>query len=234
MKDKRAEQIARKQLHKTELKAAKRRRGVPLFEFEQPTRLERQRILIVCEGANTERTYFQQFRLTSAEILALGAGCDTVRVVERAREEQRKGKYDQVWVVFDKDDFPANNFNNAIFMAEEFGFGVAYSNQAFEYWLILHFEDHQGGGMHRDDYHDKLNWYLQRLGLYYDGKESKVITKEIFDILLAIDHQTNNSRIQLALRRARRVYDQYLHKNPAAEESSTTVFRLVEEILRYI
>ncbi|MGN6417310.1 MAG: RloB domain-containing protein [Pseudobacter sp.] len=32
---------------------------------------------------------------------------------------------------------------------------IAYSNQAFEYWLILHFEDHQGGKIDRNDYHKK-------------------------------------------------------------------------------
>jgi len=141
MKDKKAAQIAQKQRHKAELKAVKSRREAPVLELDQPTRAEKQRILIVCEGANTEPSYFRQFRLTSADILPLGAGCDTIRVVERAREEQQKSNYDQVCVVFDKDDFPAKDFNQAIFMAEGFGFGVAYSNQAFEYWLILHFAD---------------------------------------------------------------------------------------------
>ncbi len=233
MKDKKAEQNARKQQHKDELKAAKRRREEPVLEIEQPTRVEKQRILIVCEGVNTEPSYFRQFRLTSADILSLGAGCDTLRIVERAREEQQKSKYDQVWVVFDKDDFPANNFNNAISMAENFGFGVAYSNQAFEYWLILHFEDHQGGGMHRDDYCKTLNKYLKEFGTFYEC-EKKVVTNSVFDLLQAIDRKTNNTRIQLALRRAKRIYDQYSHHSPAEEESSTTVFRLVEEILKYI
>lgn len=164
----------------------------------------------------------------------MGAGCETIRVVERAQEERQKSEYDQIWVVFDKDDFPSDDFNQAVFMAERLGFGVAYSNQAFEYWLILHFEDHQGGGMHRDDYHDKLNEYLQGFGLSYDGKGSKLVTKPIFDILLATDRQTDTPRIQLALRRAKRIYDQHLHGSPASEESTTTVFRLVEEILKYI
>lgn len=233
-KDKKAEQIANKKQHKIEIKAAKRRREEPLLELELPTRVEKMRILIVCEGVNTEPSYFRQFRLTSANILELGAGCDTVRVVERAHEEQQKNDYEQVWVVFDKDDFPSDDFNKAVFMAERLGFGVAYSNQAFEYWLILHFEDHQGGGMHRDDYHDKLNVYLQGFGLYYDGKGNKLITKEIFDILFAQDRPTDTPRIQLALRRAERIYGQHLHVSPANEESTTTVFRLVEEILKYI
>ncbi len=228
MKDKRAEQIARKKQVKEELKAAKNHRETPSLELEPPKRVEKQRILIICEGANTEPSYFKQFRLTSAKIIPIGAGCNTLQVVERAEEEERKGNYDQVWVVFDKDDFPANDFNNAISKARGLGFGVAYSNQAFEYWLILHFEDHQGGAMHRDDYHGKLNGYLKEFGLSYDGQGSKNITRAVFDLLFAKDRQT------LAIRRGRRIYEQLPHKSPADEESSTTVFLLVEEILKYI
>lgn len=235
MKDKNAEQIVRKQEHKARLQASKRHQEEPVFELGPPTRLERPRILIVCEGMNTEPSYFRQFRLTSAEIVPLGAGCDTIRVVERAQNEYQKSNYDQVWVVFDKDDFPAQNFDNAVFMAEGLGFGVAYSNQAFEYWLILHFEDHQGAAMHRDDYDAKINGYLRPFGLQYDGKGSKIITSDIFNLLMGKDGKTGVQRIQRAIKRAERNYNWLTsHSSPATEESSTTVFRLVEEILKYV
>ncbi len=234
MKDKKAEQIARKKQHKAALQTAiKRKRAEPNFEAVEPTRLERQEILIVCEGVNTEPSYFREFRLTSGRIVGVGAGCDTIRVVKRAIEEQQNGQYDQVWVVFDKDDFSANNFNAAIGRAKQHNFRVAYSNQAFEYWLILHFEDHQGGGMHRDDYHGKLNEHLASLGLFYDGKGSKTISKEIFDSLLAFDPQRNKPRMEVAIDRAKRIFNSYDHRSPAEEESSTAVFLLVEEILKY-
>ena len=233
MKNKRAEQIALKKQHKSALTIAKKRSTEPSFVLEEPTRIERQSILIVCEGVNTEPSYFRQFRLTSGRIVALGAGCETIRVVERAFEEQKKGKYDQTWVVFDKDDFSDQDFNAAIEKAKQLNFGVAYSNQAFEYWLILHFEDHQGGGMHRDQYHEKLNEHLVNFGLFYDGKGSKNVTQKIFDLMLANDGQAGISRIKLAVDRARRIFDFYDHRSPAQEESSTAVFLLVEEILKY-
>ena len=60
MKDKKAEQIANKKQYKVEIKAAKRRREEPLLELELlPTRLEKLHILIVCEGVNTEPSYFE-------------------------------------------------------------------------------------------------------------------------------------------------------------------------------
>jgi hypothetical protein len=233
MKNKKAEQIARKKQHKSALTISKKRSTEPSLVLEEPTRIERQSILIVCEGVNTEPSYFRQFRLTSGRIVALGAGCETIRVVEKAVEEQKKGKYDQTWVVFDKDDFSDQDFNAAIEKAKQLNFGVAYSNQAFEYWLILHFEDHQGGGMHRDQYHEKLNEHLVNFGLFYDGKGSKNVTQKIFDLMLANDRQAGISRIKLAVDRARRIFDFYDHRSPAQEESSTAVFLLVEEILKY-
>lgn len=118
-------------------------------------------------------------------------------------------------------------------MAEDQDFRVAYSNQAFEYWIILHFDDHQGGGMHRRDYDKKLNSLLKPFKLTYDGGRSKIITEEIFEVLDGIDEKTNKERKMLAIQRAKRNYEQFEHVNPAIEESSTTVFRLVETLLRY-
>ena len=86
--------------------------------------------LIVCEGVNTEPEYFNSFRLTSANVKAVGKGLGTRMLVREAvsirQEEQRKGKiYDHYWVVFDKDDFPERDFNTAIKEAEAEGFSVA-------------------------------------------------------------------------------------------------------------
>ena len=54
---------------------------------------------------------------------------DIRRKVGIRQEEQRKGKtYDQYWVVFDKDDFPDEDFNLAIQEAKAEGFQVAWSN----------------------------------------------------------------------------------------------------------
>ena len=71
----------------------------------------KQSFLIICEGVNTEPDYFNAFRLTSANIKAVGQGLNTVGLVQKAlrmkEEERKKGReYDQCWVVFDKDDFP--------------------------------------------------------------------------------------------------------------------------------
>ncbi|UBB89956.1 RloB domain-containing protein [Candidatus Kaistella beijingensis] len=231
MKDKRAEQIEAKKRHREQLKS--KRRNEPVFERSEPVLQEKPTILIVCEGENTEPSYFSQFRLSTATIKPIGEGYNTISLVNRASELAKEKDYEQVWCVFDKDDFDNNDFNNAIVTAEVQNFGVAYSNQAFEYWIILHFEDHQGGGMHRKDYDKKINNLLKPFKLVYDGEGSKIITEEIFEVLDGIDEKTNRERKVLAIQRAKRNYEQFEHANPATEESSTTVFRLVETLLKY-
>ncbi len=235
MKDKKTAQIEAKQKHIAALASAKARRGTePILERTAPTKIEKPTILIVCEGKNTEPSYFRQFKLTSASIKAIGNGYNTTSLVNHAITLNQQCTYDQVWCVFDKDQFPANDFNNAITIAAANNFGVAYSNQAFEYWLILHFEDHQGGGMHRDEYDDTIIDYINPLGSTYDGEGSKTVTDDFFEILSGIDTATNRPRIDLAISRAKRNYNLLSHASPATEESSTTVFKLVEEILKFI
>lgn len=236
MKNKKAEQIATKKAHKESLKT--KRRAEPVLERSEAKILERPTILIVCEGENTEPSYFRQFKLSSATIKPVGEGYNSISLVKRAVQLSKEKSYEQVWCVFDADPKPDNpkhskNFNNAVKLAERKGFGVAYSNQAFEYWLILHFDDHQGGGMNRNDYNNKINQLLKPFGLTYDGESNKIITEEIFEVLDGIDKKTNKERKRLAISRAKRNYDLFDHTNIANEESSTTVFKLVEELLKY-
>ena len=232
MKDKREDQILQKKKHLENLK--KSRRSAPILERNEPTKVEKPTILIVCEGKNTEPSYFRQFKLSTATIKPVGEGYNTTSLVNRAKQLSEKKVYEQVWCVFDKDDFSNTDFNNAIQMAVANNFGVAYSNQAFEYWIILHFNDHQGGGMNRNDYDTKINELLKDFGTTYDGKASKIITDEIFEILDGIDPKTNKVRRDLAIERAKRNYNSFEHANCAEEESTTTVFKLVEELCKYI
>ena len=235
MTGKKSKESQKKAEHLARLNASRASRGVePALIRVVPSIEEKPTILIVCEGENTEPSYFKQFRLTSAKIKTLGEGYNTLSLIEQAAKIQEKGKYDQVWCVFDKDSFTLNNFNKAIQMAEAMGFGIAYSNQAFEYWFILHFEDHQGGPMPRTDYNQKINRYINPSGAVFDGKTNKKVSSRFFDLLFGNDGDTGKNRTHLAITRAKRNFDKFDHSSPALEESSTTVFRLVAEILKYV
>ena len=100
----------------------------------QSMREVKQSFLIVCEGVRTEPDYFRAFRMTAATVRAVGQAMNTTSLVSKAisirdSEQKKKRTYDQCWVVFDKDDFPAKDFNDAIAFAERNGFRVAYSNR---------------------------------------------------------------------------------------------------------
>ena len=96
-----------------------------------------QRFLIVCEGKKTEPLYFEQFRAPGLVVKVEGIGMNTISLVKEALRLRDEGNYDQVWCVFDKDDF--EQFDDAIQLARREGMKVAYSNQAFELWYVLHF-----------------------------------------------------------------------------------------------
>jgi len=190
-------------------------------------------ILIVCEGKNTEPSYFNQLKFKTARVEAVGEGYNTISLIDRAEFLSKQDTYDEVWCVFDKDDFTNYNFNSAIYKAEGMGFKVAYSNQAFEYWLILHFNDHQGGALHRDQYNEMINRAIVPLGAEYDGNGCKIITSEFFNLLFSNEPQTKKSRYKIAIERAKRLDDKLNHNSYAKEESSTTVFKLLEHLLSF-
>jgi len=225
----------KKEAHLDRLNAARAKRSsAPILIRSSPSIDEKETFLIVCKGKNTEPSYFKKFRLTSAKITTIGNGYNTISLVEDAIALQMKGNYDQVWCVFDMDSNSPNNFNSAISLATSNNFGVAYSNQAFEYWLILHFEDHQGGRMDRSEYDAKLNRYINQLGATYDGDASKTVSDKLFCLLNGRDPVTHTKRVNLAISRAKRNYALFNHSSPALKESSTTVYSLVEEILKFV
>lgn len=191
----------------------------------QGVREIKQSFLIVCEGEKTEPDYFKAFRMTAATVKAVGQAMNTMTLVNKAisireADRQKKHVYDQCWVVFDKDDFPANDFNQAIQLAEKNGFRVAYSNQAFEYWFLLHYNLYTGP-IHRSQYEDMLT---KLTDMTYNKTEG--FGAVMYNLLLTRQPQ--------AIKNADAVLAQISHGNPANEESSTTVQKLVKELNKYL
>ena len=180
----------------------------------------RSRFLIVCEGTRTEPAYFSSFPVASAVVEVCGEGCNTISLVKRALELRAERDFteetDQVWCVFDKDDNSAEQFNTAIVQAREAGLGVAYSNEAFELWYLLHFAYHDTA-LHRDRYIEILTDKL--------GRKYKKNDKEMYKLLLP--------KQPLAIRYGKRLYEK-LSSSPANDNPSTTVFMLVEALNEYL
>ena len=136
-------------------------------------REKRLRYLIVCEGRCSEPNYFRAlYTEIKSDIVSVklegDAGC-TSRVVERAeslvKARMREGKvsYNRVWVVFDYDG--RDDFREAIAraMAKPNGFGCAWSNESFELWYLLHFQDLESA-ISRQQYCEKLETCIQKCG----------------------------------------------------------------------
>ena len=111
-------------------------------------------------------------------------------------------------MVFDKDDFPENDFNSAILSARQNGFEVAYSNQAFEFWFLLHFNLYQGA-LHRSRYEKMLSTLL---GFAYTKKSG--VSSKMFNALFLKQEQ--------AINHAKTIMKQFDGNNPAQQESSAT------------
>jgi len=118
-------------------------------------RAKRRRFLIVSEGAETEPIYFKTFERIlpsgTVNIEVCGTGRNTLSLVKeiaaiRARKEKiLEYTFDEVWAVFDKDSFKRENFDNAIHSCKAHRYGAAWSNECFEIWYLLHFNDRQTG-----------------------------------------------------------------------------------------
>jgi hypothetical protein len=72
------------------------------------------------------------------------------------------------------------------------------------------------------------------MGASYNGKEDKQVSDTLFDLLTGIDPATKCRRTVLAINRARRNHQALSHLSPAEQESSTTVFQLVEELMKHM
>jgi len=176
----------------------------------------RQRFLIVCEGGKTEPNYFRKFRVPQLVAQVEGLGMNTIGLVQRALELREQDEYDQVWCVFDKDDFPDRNFNAAITLARRNGVKVAYSNQSFELWYVLHFY-YMDNALPRADYMRMLSKELKH---DYE-KNSATIYEEL------------RQRQDTAIRNAERLLNQYHPIRPSRDDPSTTVYKLVQQLLEH-
>jgi len=99
MSNKKAREEANRERHKELLRSAKgSRRGQPSLARGGPYKVAKPAILIVCEGENTEPSYFSRFRLSSARIYPVGEGYNTVSLVNRAIDlkDRHTDTYDQV------------------------------------------------------------------------------------------------------------------------------------------
>jgi hypothetical protein len=179
-------------------------------------------ILIVCEGEKTEPNYFKSFKLSSASVRVIGCGKNTKSLINEAIAIREKAKnndeiFERIWCVFDMDNFPLQNVNAAIDIANKNNIRIAYSNEAFELWYLLHFH-YYDSAIPRDEYKKKLSDLLN----HPYKKNSQSMYKELLD------------RQKAAIKNAAKLIKTYNPPDPGRNNPSTTVHKLVEELNKYL
>lgn len=196
--------------------------------------------LIVTEGKRTEPLYFKGLQKKIKEkregridvienpvIDICGEGCSTGKLIEVTEQIVKDSKimYQNVWVVFDKDDF--EDFDEAIRLGKEKGYEVAWSNQSFEYWLYLHFH-YSDSALHRDDWSEKLSEIFEQNSLG-DGIYRKNY-ENIYDLVNVYDG------VNTAIKNAKRRMESFNENKdmPSQFDPGTMVYKLVEELKQYL
>lgn len=195
--------------------------------------------LIVTEGKRTEPYYFEGMKklildavggnidvIEVPKIDICGEGCSTGRLLEATEQAIKNAKilYQNVWVVFDKDDF--SDFDQAIKEGADKGYNIAWSNQCFEYWLYLHFE-YSDSALHRDVWKEKLNQIFKSYNLGNGNYEKNLAN--IYDLVNTYDG------VNTAIRNAKRRMSDYNKKiKPSTYDPGTTVHELVGELKQFL
>lgn len=216
--------------------------------------------IIFCEDGAVEPAYFELFKKEDIQISAFGNTKQHHAQVDYATEYFRKNdlievdengheilKIDdgaQVWCVFDRDKEPNDQkdtaFNDSIATANSKGIRTAWSNDDFELWILLHFEDVDP---ENQDYANRVKYY-ERLTEILKNKfpEEASFQNPKFDYYFSMKSKTKFLRytyqimkgsVGNAIERAK-LLEQY-HSNPPKPTHlhcpCTKVHHLVIELL---
>ena len=200
--------------------------------------------LILCEGKETEVNYLNglikeinKAKGSNFNPKIIGVGRNPSGLVNFVKQcfeirDNELGKvsipYGKVVLVFDKDDFTDHDFNNAALQAlksSNIDF-VAWSNESFELWLILHFEL-QSSGLGRNQYCNRLTEIFRKEKLC--GQKEHYL-KNDKDIYLKVASRGSGT-LEKAIRNAERLLKNKDLNCPSQINPGTTMHLLVKEII---
>lgn len=213
----------------------------------RPVRIRRYKmfILIVCEDTKTEPAYFESFKKQIPEdtlfLHTVGTGRDPQGVILQTISERNLLKadtlkeIDQVWAVFDIDDANENQtkrqkFEDALQIAESENIRLAYSNEVFELWLLLHLTDVSAEHpIPRNTLYAQLQREIRKNPAYsnYEYNHRKIDP-------LFLPMMTKLGDESLAIERAETLEQVQRGKKPLTANPCTKVHHLVKELREWI
>lgn len=193
-------------------------------------------MMIVSEGIKTEPLYLKGFvkkindkyKNISKEphIQVYGTARNTqslLRFVDKMIANGEWAHFKKFWLVYDKDDFPLDNFDNTQFEAEARknpDMAVAWSNESIELWFLLHFQDYHSNNGRKQ--------YIEKLNEYFDYSKTR---EDLYEVLM------KKGSLADAKRRAKKMYQEFLdagESSMAAMVPATRMYELVEELEHYL
>jgi len=175
--------------------------------------------VIFSEGIRTEPFYIQGLAgqvnakyeqyVSADRITVIGTGKNTRSLLDYARKTVARDypSCEIVWLMYDKDDFRSDDFDNTQFSAEDKTgaqkYHAIWSNECFELWFVLHFQQ-LFSNVSREQYWDILKGYFP----YRKNMEN------IYDIL--------KDRTQTAIEHSKALYDSYPAGTPPSKRAPAT------------
>ena len=194
-----------------------RRMNKNRYKRRSETRELKKAVLILCQGKETEPNYFNGMklyeRLSSVNINIITKDIDPLGMIKHIIKLKKRKEYDEIWCVFDIDQTTEDNVNEAFKLADDKKIKIAYSNESFELWYILHFEYLQSA-IHRKQYIVKLSKYLKAK---YQKNDKNMYEK-------IIDEQ------ETAIKNAQKLLKKYAKFDPFKNNPSTTVHNIILEL----
>jgi RloB-like protein len=223
--------------------------------------------IIFCEDMVSEPVYLKYFETPAIKVNPVKcqkSKMDNVlhaimHCVSHELMEEREGEQvltegnTHVWCVFDRDmeedadkqAFGNTEFNESIATARRRGIKVAWSNDAFELWVLLHFEEVDPGAeinRYRATYYSRLTALFKDMP-HPNEDLKKCIAYQDFDYKTSLKRENNFRSIvrpeilpntAIAIVRAKNLEDYHLKSGVSTHRQApcTLMYQLVEELIR--
>ena len=186
--------------------------------------------VIITNGRQSEKNYFEIIRANRKSLYKIDVryfNDDPEGLINQAINI--KNDDNRVWCVFDKDEFPADSIYRAVRRAKQNEIGIAFSNAAFEVWLINHFRKFEAE-KNPKELISILDEMLKQYGYSkgYEKNDEKVI-KEVF--LKRMEEACNNANI-IYQRRVVECKHRNVTEYPICDWNSFTTVHLLLEALQ--
>jgi RloB-like protein len=188
--------------------------------------------IIFCEDGAVEPAYFELFKRDDVHVSAFGntkqhhaqvdyateyfRRNDLSEINEHGKEVLKIDEGAQVWCVFDRDKEPNDQkdtaFNDSINAANSKGIKTAWSNDDFELWVLLHFEDvdpENSDYLNRTKYYERLTQILKERfpneTLFQNSRFDYYTTMKSKNKFLRYTYQLMKQSLDVAIQRAEKL-----------------------------